>query len=202
MESWLEQIPAQIEIAHWILFGMLLLAGLNVPFSEDVIVITAGALAATISPINPKLFYLIIFIGCWVSAWEVYWIGRLVGPKLYEIRWFNWLLTPERIERLHQIYNKYGVFTFIIGRFVPGGFRNLLFMSSGLGKMPFPLFLMRDTPAALISSGTLFSVGMYVGANLEEFIVKFKSYSFWVGLGLVAIALATVVIYAYKKRGV
>lgn len=200
MEDWIGQAAAHIEYAHWIFFALLMLAGLNVPFSEDLIVITAGALAATLSPISPWIFYLIIFLGCWISAWEAYWIGRLIGPKLYEIRWFSWILTRERIERLHLLYEKFGIYTFLVGRFIPGGFRNVLFMSSGMGKMPFSLFLLRDTPACLLSSSVLFSLGFFFGQNLEELTTSFKAWSFWVLLIFLAILVATLVIYWGKKR--
>jgi membrane protein DedA with SNARE-associated domain len=200
MEEWIQTASQHIDQAHWILLGMLFLAGLNVPFSEDLIVLTAGALAATISPLEPWQFYLIIFLGCWTSAWEAYWLGRLVGPKLYEIRWFNWLLTKERVDKLHVYYERFGVYTFLVGRFIPGGFRNVLFISSGMGKMPFPLFLARDFPAVLLSSSVLFSLGFAFGNNFEELITHFKFWSFWLLVTVIVTGIIITLIWWGKNK--
>ena len=137
MESFVSFACENAHSAHWIFFLLLMLAGLSLPISEDIILLTGGAIASTCIPDETLHLFLWIYAGCWISAWETYWIGRYFGPKLYDIRWFRHIITPERIHRLHHYYEKFGVFTFIIGRFIPGGVRNALFMTAGLGKMPF-----------------------------------------------------------------
>ena len=136
MESIFNFICLHIHDAYWILFLLLLLAGMNIPISEDLILLTGGALASTCLETSAQVWHLYfwIFLGCWVSAWEAYWLGRLLGPKLYEIKWFSRFITAKRISALHHYYERFGILTFIVGRFVPGGVRNALFMTSGLGR--------------------------------------------------------------------
>lgn len=178
MESILTFICEHASEAHWIIFLLLLLAGLNVPISEDFLLLTGGAIASTCLPPDRKWHLFVwLYFGCLFSAWEAYWIGRLLGPKLYKIRWFSHVLTPKRIERLHHYYEKFGIFTFIIGRFIPGGVRNALFMTSGLGKMPFLRFISRDGFACLLSTSCLFYLGYVFGENHAALIHYFKAYN-------------------------
>lgn len=176
MESVLAFASQNAESAHWLFFILILLGGINLPISEDVVMITAGAIASTYVPELATYQFTWLFIACWIAAWEAYWIGRIFGPALYEIRWFNRVVTPKRIERLHGYYERFGILTFLVGRFIPGGVRNCLFMSSGLGKMPFITFILRDFPACLLSTGLLFYLGFLFGQNATVIIDSFRTY--------------------------
>lgn len=177
MESIVTFACAHAHSAHWIFFLLLMLAGLNIPISEDLILIVSGAIASTCIPDKALFLFSWVFAGCWLSAWEAYAIGRFLGPKVYDIRWFKHIVTPSRINRLHHYYEKFGVFTFIVGRFIPGGVRNALFMTAGLGKMPFLKFILRDGFACLISTSVLFSIGYALGNNYEVVFHYIKTYN-------------------------
>ena len=142
MESLAEWICLHANNAHWIIFCLLLLAGLNVPLSEDILLVAGGMIVSTCIPDHALRMIIWLYFGCIFSAWEAYWIGRKFGPKLYNIHWFNRFINPSKVEKLHTYYERYGIWTFMIGRFLPGGIRNALFITSGLGKMPFGIFLL------------------------------------------------------------
>lgn len=168
-----------------------MLAGFNIPISEDILILMAGALGGICGyeldfVIN---LYIWIFFGCWMSAWEAYWIGRLLGPKLLTLRWFKHLITPQRLEKFSQYIEKFGVFTFIVGRFIPCGVRNTLFMTSGLTKMPFKLFLLRDVGACLIATLTLFYLGHQFGENIQAILQTFKIYEEVILIGIVVLVI-------------
>lgn len=190
----------RVEIAHWIFFVLIMMAGLNVPISEDIIMITAGALTSAFVPENTLWNFGILFIACWVSAWEAYWIGRLLGPKLYKIKWFNWILTKEKVDKLHHYYEKFGIFTFLIGRFIPGGVRNALFMSSGLGKMSFFKFIARDFLGCLLSAGLLFYIGFAFEQHFQEIITHFKKFDLIAVSIVAAIVLVILAVACYRFR--
>ncbi|WP_228840597.1 DedA family protein [Candidatus Protochlamydia phocaeensis] len=176
--------------AHWIMFCLLLLTGLNLPISEEIMLIGGGAIASTCIPDHALRLYIWIFLGCYLSAWEAYWIGRLLGPRLYRIRLFKFIITPHRLDWLRHYYAKFGIFTFIVGRFCPGGIRNALFMSSGLTKMPFHLFILRDGLACLLSSLVFFHLGYHFGENIDPILVYFQRYSDWFLIGILTLILA------------
>lgn len=177
MESIFTFACAHAHNAHWIFFLLLMLAGFSLPISEDLILLSAGALASTCIPNETLFLFAWVYAGCWISAWIAYTIGRKLGPKVYDLRWFRHIITRSRIERLHHYYEKFGVFTFIVGRFIPGGVRNALFMTAGLGKMPFLTFILRDGFACLISASVIFYIGYSLGANYESVIHYLKTYN-------------------------
>jgi len=196
MESLISLACEHAHSAHWFFFLLIMLAGLNLPISEDIVLITAGALASTCIPEQTFHLFAWLFFACWFSAWEAYWLGRLLGPKLYNIKWFSYILTLKRIERLHHFYERFGFLTFMVGRFIPGGVRNALFMTSGLGKMPFHKFILRDLPACLLSVSALFSLGYFFGQNTQAITHFFKTYH---TVALLLILLGILLYFAYSK---
>lgn len=199
MEGILQFTCENAQSASGIFILLILLAGLNVPISIDIILISAGALSSTCLPSQTYTLFIWLFFACWISAWEAYWIGRLLGPKLYDIRWFSHILTLERIEKLHLYYEKFGFLTFMIGRFIPGGVRNALFMTSGLGKMPFYKFILRDFPACLLSCGFLYSLGYIFGLNYTVIINYFKTYNLTV-ISVIALSIAIYFLMLWLKK--
>lgn len=176
MEDFFAYICENAAYAPFVLVGLLFLAGLNIPISEDLLLLTAGTLASRCIPDSFYTLYFSMYIGCCVSGWETYALGRVFGVKLYNVKWFKHIVTPQRIENLHYYYEKYGIWTFIVGRFIPGGARNALYITSGMGKMPFALFAMRDGVAALFSTSVMFYIGYIFGENYEWIMAEFIHY--------------------------
>lgn len=191
--------------AHYIFVGLLFLAGLNIPISEDLLLLTAGALVSRCIPDQYFHLYLWMFFGCWLSGWEAYWLGRLFGPRLYTLPIFCHLINPKRIEKLHYYYEKFGIWTFVVGRFCPGGVRNALFITSGMGKMPFLLFILRDFIGVILSTNVIFYLGYLFGKNYETIIAKAIRYERFVAL-IIALLLTIfcikIVWRVYKKHNV
>lgn len=188
------------EISLWLFGFLIILGGLNVPISEDIVMISAGAFVANYLPESALYHYIILFFICWIAAWETYWIGRLLGPKLYKIRWFNHILSPKKVDRLHDYYEKFGIFTFFIGRFIPGGVRNGLFMTAGLGKMPFKTFILRDLPACFLSTAFLFYIGYFFAQHKAQIINVFSRSHIVILAGIGSIILLLVLKKLFKNK--
>ncbi len=144
MESFMQWILEHAGQAHWIMFFGILLAGFNIPISADLLIIGAAVLAATVVPENMWLLFGSVFFGCLFSAHIAYWLGRLLGTQLLKLRFFSHLLPQERLLKIQGFYEKYGLLTLIIGRFIPLGVRNAIFMTSGISKVSFGKFALRD----------------------------------------------------------
>lgn len=165
MESLIEWILSHAEHAHWFLFVTILLAGFNIPISADILIVVAGFLAATIIPEHVWHLYLSIFLGCYFSAWIAYWFGRLLGNRFCQYRWFQKLIPPQRLEKIGRFYSKHGFWTLMLGRFIPFGIRNCIFMSSGISKLSFIKFALWDLIACFtwtaLSFYAFFSLGQH-----------------------------------------
>lgn len=181
--------------APYFFFFLILIGGLNIPISEDVVVLTAGAFVATYLPNDYLFMYAFIFAGSLLAAWTSYALGHIFGPALLNIKWFNRFLPEERVATIREYLEKYGFGTFIVGRFLPGGIRNGLFMTSGLSGMTFQKFVFRDTPACLLSTSVIFYLGYLFGENRELLIATFQKISIWL---LLAISIG--IAFTYWRR--
>ncbi len=196
MDTLIDWIVKHAATAHWFIFASILLAGLNIPISADVIIIISAILAATVVPENVWLLFFSVFIGCALSAQLAYWTGRLIGPQLLRIRYFAKLLQPARLAKIQAFYENHGFSTLIIGRFIPFGVRNAIFMTTGISKANFGKFVLRDSIACFIWTATCFSIFYALGNNYQQL----KAYVHIVNILLfAAFSIAVIAFVWYKK---
>lgn len=155
-------------ISYWpiTVFLALLLAGFNLPISEDAMII----LSATIVQQDNSLFiptYIALYCGIFFSDIISYFIGRLLSKGFLQIRLLNKKMTPENIKWVSEHLDNHGFLTFIICRFIPFGVRNMLFMGSGFVNLKFHKFILFDSIAAFISCSTLYLLVYYIGEIVD-----------------------------------
>jgi membrane protein DedA with SNARE-associated domain len=192
MEELLQFIQGNIQYAHWIIFGALLLAGFNIPVSEDGMLFISGVLASHYPDHLVRLF-IAVYMGAYLSDLICYTLGRKFGPKLFEIKFFANMVPPERIDKIRNFYERYGIVTLLVGRFIPFGVRNGLFLTAGLGKMDFKKFALADLLACTISTVVFFTLYYYFGNSIIEYVKQGNIVLF----GLVAIGIGG---YFYMKK--
>jgi membrane protein DedA with SNARE-associated domain len=148
-------------------FIALLLAGLNLPFSEDLIIIT-GAIVCQADPSLLAPCIIAIYAGISISDFMSYFIGKFI--KKGAISWFNGeaFFNHKYIDIIHRNIEKHGPWTFIVCRFIPFGIRNALFMTSGFFGLSLKRFALYDIVASLISMNTLFWLVFCFGDVVEK----------------------------------
>ncbi|GHV85807.1 hypothetical protein AGMMS50230_14150 [Spirochaetia bacterium] len=145
----------------------LLLAGFNIPVSEDLVIITGALLSqGTPSILVPSL--LTIYAGVIASDFGSYYLGTLVRKGAIRAKFIAALLSPKNLDQVHRHLDKHGFLTFIICRFIPFGVRNTLFMGSGFLGLPLRRFALYDIIAALISTNTLFFLAYQFGDDVRN----------------------------------
>lgn len=199
MESLYRWIVEHTAAAPWILFILFLLAGLNIPLSIDVLIAIASILAATLIPESTWALYFSALAGCYFSAWLSYWLGRLVGRKLLKWRWMQKILPQERLEKISHFYKKHGFLTLLIGRFIPFGIRNGIFMSTGISRSSFGKFALRDLLPVTLWTSCAFYLFHTLGANYTLLIkyIKIINLTLFCAFGVTVIAWI-----CYKRRRV
>ena len=150
-----------------IAFIGLVLAGCNLPVSEDLIIIT-GALLSHEEPSIMVPTLIAIYIGVVSTDFLMYWLGGRVRRGASKKSFFIKVIPERAMDKMHRYLDKYGIFTFIVGRFIPFGFRNTMFFSSGFFKLRFRDFVIYDLVAAGISVNTLFFVTYWFGENARK----------------------------------
>jgi membrane-associated protein len=122
----------------------------------DSLLFVAGTLSG-MGELDVQVVMLVLFAAAVVGDNTNYWIGRLVGPRVFSkdtARFFK----REHLERTQHFYERYGGRTVIIARFVPI-VRTFAPFVAGVGRMHYPRFL------AFSVVGTVLWVGGFVGAG-------------------------------------
>lgn len=197
MEHILEFITQNASKAHWFIFLSLLLAGCNIPISIDAVIILSAVIAASLLPQHTPILFASVLIGCICSAYIAFFIGKFMGEKLSKTKLFHKLLQPKQLEKMEGFYKKYGIWTFIIGRFIPFGIRNCIFMTSGMSKMPFKTFMLRDMVACSIWCTTMFTSFFFLGQNFDLIFQKMKTLNL---ILFTAFSMVVITFICYKLR--
>lgn len=180
-------------MAPWLIFGLLLLAGFNIPVSEDGMLFISAILAQKNPELMVPLFFA-VYLGAFFSDLICFSLGWFLGPKILKIKFFSSIVTAERRVKIHSYYEKYGIITLILGRFIPFGVRNGLFLTAGLGKMNPLKFSLSDLLACTISCVVFFSLYFKFGNQVLEYVKKGNIFIFGVA------AMAVIILLLVKKK--
>jgi membrane protein DedA with SNARE-associated domain len=181
-------------------FAALLLAGLNVPISEDLVII-AGAMLSREAPDRLAANVAGLYAGVLLSDILSYWLGRGVRQGVKMAQRIEKAIPVAALDKMHRLIDRFGILTFIVCRFIPFGVRNTLFISSGLFGLSFKKFLLFDIIASVISVSTLFSLVYRYGDIIEK---PFRAVGGWLFAGILAAALAGALLllrrYVWKRK--
>lgn len=164
MITWISQYTEFFPLAAFIL---LMLAGLNVPISEDLVIITGALICHGDQSVLIPTF-VAIYLGIVISDYFPYLLGKYIRRGTVKSTFIAILFPQKRLEIMQYYLKKFGIFTFIVGRFIPFGVRNTLFFSSGFIGLGLRRFAMYDIVAATISVTTLFSLVYIFGDEIEK----------------------------------
>jgi membrane-associated protein len=90
-----------------------------------------------------------------------YWIGRLLGPRLFKRETGRWL-KRENLDRTHAFMERHGPKAIIIARFVPL-VRTFVPFVCGIGRLTYPRFLGFSLLGAMLWVGLLVPAGFFFG---------------------------------------
>ncbi|AHH10413.1 DedA family protein [Borrelia coriaceae] len=188
----LEFIDLNIAYSPIVFFGLLILAGINIPISEDAIVIMGGILSSRKNEYT-FLIFLGIFWGAYIGDIISFHIGKFLANKLLKQK----KQTNKLIDKMNYYYKRYGSLTLLIGRFIPFGFRNAIFISAGMGNMRTSNFLIIDFFAAIISITTYFVLSFKIGESFKLIFPKIRIILF---ITLITITIIMLISYIIKKK--
>lgn len=197
MNALYEWIVANANSAPFILFTLFLVAGLNVPISIDILVIIAALISATLLPDKTILLFFCCFFGCYFSAQLSYLLGRVAGRKLLQYKLGKKLFPEKRLEKIHNFYKKHRFVTLLVGRFIPFGVRNALFMSSGMTKSSFLKFAAIDFFTCLLWTSVVFTCFYQLGSNYDT-LVRYAKFANLIIFS--AFVVTVIAIIWYKRR--
>jgi membrane-associated protein len=163
----------------------------------DSLLFVAGSLSAGANAqLDLGLLFILLFTAAVLGDNLNYWVGRFFGPRVVKWKTFGYdLVKQKHLNKTHSYFEKYGVKTIIIARFVPI-VRTICPFVAGIGAMSYrKKFLPFDIIGGALWIGTMLLAGHLIGTS-EVVQKNFKL----VILGIVFVSVLPMVIEVMKGQ--
>ncbi|MCI0463201.1 MAG: DedA family protein [Gemmataceae bacterium] len=172
--------------------------GVGVPVPEELPIVFGGVLSGSGSA-RWWIMLPVCIVGVIIGDSFLYGIGRLWGPRLLTYRWVHTkILPPDRLKKIEQNFQNYGVRILLFARLTPG-IRAPIFFTAGLTKLSLARFILADSIYAVPGVTLLFFLGYWFAEatiNLIEQVEHVKQIIIVVVIG----AIALYILYRFLRR--
>jgi membrane-associated protein len=158
----------------------------------DSLLFAAGALAA-IGQMDPWVLAVVLMIAAILGNTSNYWIGRWIGPKVFQwenSRWFN----RRALDETHAFYERYGPVALTIARFMPL-VRTFAPFVAGVGAMRHATFQFWSSLGGILWVAIFIALGYFFGN-----IPAVKSNLLLVMVGVIVVSLLPLAWAAFARR--
>lgn len=185
-------------LSLWGPFFVLILCGLGLPVPEDIVLVTAGALAE----MDGRLWVetsAIMYAGVMLGDSTIFFAGRYFGTRLRSSRWFQRGFSAKKQAKVELLFERYHSMVLFVGRFLPG-LRAPIFFTAGSTRVKFWKFFCLDGLAALISVPFFVWLGHWLWrkfkddlSEIERVLSRTQTYSLMIaGIILLLVILAVI----------
>lgn len=170
--------------------------GLVLP-GGDYLIFTAGLLCGThYFDVSLPLLLVLMIAAAILGDFTGFLKGKWLGPKLFnkaDAKFFK----QSYLEKTKAFYEKYGVWAFVAGRFLPV-IRTLIPMLAGASGISAAKFSYLNVAGAVVWIGLLAPLGYFLGETFPQII----NYSFYIFIGFVLIASFPMlkIIFPFNKK--
>ncbi len=172
---------------YLILFGMAFMENIFPPIPGDTFTIIGGYLAA-MGTIDLLPTFFSITLGTIASIMVVYTIGYRGGREYFQRKNFRFFNLDD-LQRVDDLFSKYGIFTLLVSRFVVGA-RVMIAVGAGISRYPrFRMMILSYISGALFH-GALIALAFAFNAYVDNLVDGFNLYS---KIILIAVAVLIVV---------
>jgi membrane-associated protein len=160
----------------------------------DSLLFAAGSFAA-LGDLNLAALLALLGIAAVIGDGLNYWIGKKFGRSVIEMKWRNKpLVKKEHIEKTEAFYEKYGVKTIVIARFVPI-VRTLAPFVAGISNMNYKQFLSYN-----IIGGALWVLSLTLAGYFFGQIPVIKNNFEIVVFSIIGVSLIPVIVGLLKSK--
>lgn len=178
-----------------VIFLLLFLGGLGLPFPEDLILIAGGYLSYE----GYAHLYMIIpiaILGAVVGDFTVYFIGRSFGEGFVRFRYLKRFLSKRNLVKIRDYFSRHGNKTIFFARFV-AGFRMAVYFVAGTLKISISRFVFVDSLGAFISVPIVVFLGYFFAEHIKLLLLVINRLKFSI---LPILIIFCVFLYIYKRK--
>lgn len=150
---------------------------------------------------NPVAIVVVVVCSATAGASALYWISRLIGPRVLDKYGRVLHITPERRHRAERWIRRHEVPAVVIGRLIPG-FRIVITVVAGTARTNFLAFLPSAALSALIWVVIYMALGWALGDQYEKFSSAIDTdprVGFVIVIGAIGI-VAAIVAFRLRRR--
>lgn len=191
-------------LGPWVYLGLWFIifaeTGLAVGFflPGDSLLVVAGLFAAA-EKLNVLLVMLAFFLGSVIGDSTGYWTGRFMGKTLFN-RESSFIFKPSRVEKAKHFFEKYGVKTVVLARFVPI-VRTFAPLVVGAAEMPYAKFLTFSIIGGALWISSMVLAGYFLGGVIETALgIKLEDHIEKVVIVVVLLSLLPPIIEFIKHK--
>jgi membrane protein DedA with SNARE-associated domain len=182
----------------WGIFALVLIEDFGIPVPGETVII-AGAIYAGSGRLNVFGVGVVAFVAAVLGDNIGYGIGRWGGRRLVD-RWGKYVfLTPERLDKAEEFFDRQGAKIITIARFIEG-LRQANGIIAGITKMHWLRFLAYNALGAALWVGTWVSIGYFAGQHINTIYGVITRYSLYVAIAAVVVIVALIARHIMRKR--
>jgi len=192
------------KLGIYVYFGLFFIVfaetGLAVGFflPGDSLLVVSGLFAAA-GKLNIALVLIAFFLGSVIGDSTGYWTGRAMGKTIFN-REKSFIFKPSRVEKAKHFFEKYGVKTIVLARFVPI-VRTFAPIVIGATEMPYAKFLTYSILGGALWIFSMVGLGYFVGGLIETaFGIKLEDHIEKVVIVVVLLSILPPIIEFAKSR--
>jgi membrane-associated protein len=155
----------------------------------DSLLFAAGSLAA-LGAFKVWILLLLCIAAAFIGDTVNYWIGRTVGPQLFEKN--TKLLKKSHLEKAQKFYEKHGGFAIVLARFVPI-VRTFAPCVAGISKMNYGVFMMYNFLGGVLWVSLFTLAGFFFGN------IPFVKHNFEYVMFVIVIISVLPIVFEYVK---
>ena len=188
MQPWLDQY------GNLAIFVILMLGMLWLPLPEETFLTALGILIRHCR-LDPVATAVVAFAGTGVGVTGMYLLGRSVGYGVIHRFGRMVRITPQRLKRAHDWFDRHGKWTLTFGYYIPY-VRHINALVAGASRIRYGEFALFAYPGGAVWVVTFLSLGYFVGDSLPMIVQQYRP----IGLALLAVAVVVVGLYILRRR--
>ncbi|NLE57112.1 MAG: DedA family protein [Planctomycetes bacterium] len=185
------------KLPYLCVLAVLVAASFGVPIPEDIPLLTGGWLCYRGLAVLP-IMIAIGLLGVLTGDICLFFMGRRFGHHIVEHRFMRRFVNPSRLLLAERLFEHHGIKIIFVGRFLPG-LRGMIFLASGVMRVPFWKFIIVNGFAACISVPTLVVLGWLFGAKFDQLKSDVRMVTNVVGFVALIVVIVGIGLYFHRR---
>jgi membrane protein DedA with SNARE-associated domain len=174
--------------SYGLMFAWIIAAGLGLPLPEDVAMIS-GAILAQRGITDLRITVAVLGVAVLLGDTILYSIARRLGPAIYERKFIQRVMPPERRVGVERLIARHGALVVFGARHI-AGLRGPIFAMCAIHGISYLRFIVADALALAISLPVFMGIGWFFSDSIDRVAEHAASFEQYVMLAIGGVVLA------------